>query len=236
VDNGLIGRYEEWLLTALVDRAVGADEAELAYVLPWCTLADLLPDDAGRWRAVIAVPVWAQLSLPEGAAAAATKCAKELSMGGRWVHRVELIPGHPTQDWRRESAARAIAVVRNQGTLVFPGLHRFLGMRFKSKTEVRLAQALHRRGIPFMANPRFCWLEHRREPDFVAVIAGRLYVVEIHGAPWHPSGRTAIDFQRDLVYRYQGIEVVPLDAAQVWTDAEKAVDLLLKLAAMRRAA
>lgn len=236
MDNGLIGRYEERILGALIDRAVGAGEAELALVLPFCDLADLLPGESGGWRAIVAVPVWAQMTLPSGASAAASKCAADLVVGGRHVQTVELIPGHQAQEWRRLAAVRAREVVRNQAAIVGPGCYAALGMRFRSKSEVIFARELDRRGIPFMALPLYRWQGTVREPDFVVLVEGGMYVVEIHGAPYHPPGRTAIDFQRDLVYRLAGMEVVTLDAGQVYRDCAAAVELLLRLAALRRAA
>jgi hypothetical protein len=134
------------------------------------------------------------------------------------------------------SADRAArACIRNQASVVGIGSFAAFGLRFRSWSEVVFARELRERDLPFMALPAYHWHERVREPDFVVFVDGLPYAVEIHGEPYHPSGRTALDYERDLIYRLAGVEVVVLDASRVRRAPAEAVDLLLSVARFRRA-
>lgn len=233
----MIERDEARLLSALSRRAVGAGEIELALALPWCSLADLVPgNQADTWRALVSVPFWAQPGLPTGSSQKATRCAEGLFVAGQPVGEVELLPALMVADWRREADAHARAAIGNQATVAGSGHYSAFGLRFRSWSEVVFARELRSRDLPFLALPAYHWHGRLREPDFMVVIDGRLYAVEIHGAPYHPPGRAAEDYERDLVYRLAGIDVVVLDASRVRAAPDAAVDLVLNVARTRRAA
>ena len=235
--SGVIEMDEARLLSALARRAVGANEIELAMTLPWSSLADLVPGGTSTsWRALVMVPFWAHRGLPAGASAAATRCAEDLFIAGRPVTEVELLPEVVVANWRREADAAARRALGNQATIAGMGCYADGGLRFRSWSEVVFARELRRRDLPFMALPAYEWHGQQREPDFIVVLEGRPYAVEIHGAPYHPSGRTALDYERDLIYRLAGIEVIVLDASRVRADPAAAVDLLFDIARLGRAA
>lgn len=233
----MIDLYESRLLSALSRRAVGAGQLELALVIPWSSLADLVPAEATTaWRALITVPHWGHRGLPSGAARAATKCAEGLIVADRPVVEVELLPDPAAPAWRREADDQARRAVGNQASIAGLACYADGGLRFRSRSEMLFARELRRRDLPFLALPAYSWHGRLREPDFIVLVGGRPYAVEIHGAPYHPSGRTAIDYERDLIYRLAGIDVVVLDAERIRNDPSAAVDVVLSIAAMRLAA
>lgn len=233
----MIDRYEARILSALSRRAANVKALELALTLPWCSLADLVPAQGpGGWRALISVPYWAHRGLPAGAARAATRCAEGLIIAGRQVTEVELLPEVPRDGWRRDADTHARGVVGNQARVVGTACYAEAGLRFRSWSEVVFARELRRRDLPFLALPAYHWHGTLREPDFLVLVGGRPYAVEIHGEPYHPSGRTALDYERDLIYRLAGVEVVVLDASRVRDDPAAALELVLSIASLREAA
>jgi hypothetical protein len=92
-------------------------------------------------------------------------------------------------------------------------LHEWNGMWFRSWSEVCIAQALDRANVFFVPNATVrlgITQDHRerREPDFLIVADGKLGVLEVDGAPWHPPERAAEHHERDRRLREHGISVV----------------------------
>lgn len=86
------------------------------------------------------------------------------------------------------------------------------GMRFRSESELRIAQALDRTGVLFLpdalmrlgaANAR-----QNREADFLVCADGKWGILEVDGAPFHPDdGREAAN-ERDQLFGQHGISIV----------------------------
>lgn len=70
-----------------------------------------------------------------------------------------------------------------------------------SESEVRIAQALNRAGVLFLANCRarlgFGRDRENREADFLVVHRGLLGILEVDGEPFHAPSRTVHNHERD---------------------------------------
>jgi hypothetical protein len=85
-------------------------------------------------------------------------------------------------------------------------------LRFRSQSEVRIAQALERAGALFLPN---CMAHlqgldgpENKEADFLVCHNGKWGILEVDGEPFHPPKRTAQDHERDRLFRAHGIRVV----------------------------
>jgi hypothetical protein len=85
-------------------------------------------------------------------------------------------------------------------------------MRFRSDSEIHIAQALDRAGVLFLpgALARLGPLGARqnREADFLVCVDGAWGIVEVDGEPFHGQAQRAADDARDELFRRHGISVV----------------------------
>ncbi|NEQ23591.1 MAG: DUF3102 domain-containing protein [Microcoleus sp. SIO2G3] len=99
--------------------------------------------------------------------------------------------------------------VHNQG---IGARYTWENLRFRSKEEVEIAEALERAGVLFSPNckVRLNTPEGRdnEEPDFLVCYNGKLGILEVDGEPWHPASRAVHDHQRDRLFKVHGIRVV----------------------------
>jgi hypothetical protein len=96
-------------------------------------------------------------------------------------------------------------------------------LRFRSRSEVCIAQALDRAGVLFLPNCRARLGpppgRETREADFLVCQDGRWGILEVDGEPFHPASRAAEDHARDRLFRLQGVPVVEhFDAAECRRD------------------
>jgi len=140
-------------------------------------------------------------------------------------------------DWREEllEIARGRGVT-NQGIAIRDApLHTWKNLRFRSKTEMKVAQALDRAGVLFWPN---CLarlglgegVRANREGDFLICDHGRFGILEVDGEAFHPPTRTSQDHNRDRAFRQHGIRVVEhYDAERCWSDPDGVVKEFLAL-------
>jgi hypothetical protein len=120
---------------------------------------------------------------------------------------VDVDPG-----WRRRllNAARGEGVDNQAGGN--GAAHVWNGLRFRSRSEVAIAEALDRAGVLFLPNCRARLgappQRENREADFLVCHHGRWGILEVDGEPFHPASRAAEDHARDRVFRLEGISVV----------------------------
>jgi hypothetical protein len=93
------------------------------------------------------------------------------------------------------------------------------GLRFRSHSEVEIAKALDRQNVDFLPNRMLRhgkMADDRRnlEPDFLILAHGRVGVLEVDGAPWHPAERAAVDHTRDRRFRLRGWVVERFDSEE----------------------
>lgn len=146
--------------------------------------------------------------------------------------RVELISIDP--GWRSEliEIARGLAV-DNQGPSGSPA-RTWQGLRFRSMSEVKVAEALERAGVMFfpLCMGRMNHDEGRvnREPDFLICHEGRWGIMEVDGEPFHPPERTVDDHRRDRLFKNHGVSIVEhYDATECYQNSDRVVSSFLKL-------
>jgi hypothetical protein len=144
----------------------------------------------------------------------------------------ELIDIDP--NWRTEllEIARGRGV-HNQG-VSDPPARVWQNLRFRSASEVRIAQALDRAGVLFLPNCKarlgLDGERENREPDFLVCHLGKFGILEVDGEPFHPPSRTAQDHTRDRLFRAHGVLVVEhFDASECYENAPGVVRRFLAI-------
>jgi hypothetical protein len=146
--------------------------------------------------------------------------------------RAELVDVDP--GWRR----RLLEIARGDGVHnQAPGESaacEWNGLRFRSHSEVCIAQALDRAGALFLPNCRARLGappdRENREADFLVCYNGRWGILEVDGEPFHPASRAAEDHERDRLFRLQGVPVVEhFDAVECRRDPDGVVERFLKV-------
>jgi hypothetical protein len=120
------------------------------------------------------------------------------------------------------------------GDVLPPRPARFHGLDLKSQSELRIAEALERAGVMFIANAigRIGPGNNRqtREIDFLIFSKGRWGHLEVDGPPWHPPARACADHERDRLIRFHGPWPVERFAAErCYTDPDAVVVEFLAL-------
>ena len=86
------------------------------------------------------------------------------------------------------------------------------GLRFRSASEVLIAEALDRAGVMYfpLCKGRMNSGRNRvnREPDFLICHRGKWGILEVDGEPYHPPSRTVEDHTRDRLFKGHGVVVV----------------------------
>ena len=107
-------------------------------------------------------------------------------------------------------------------------------LRFRSQTEIRIAQALERAGVMFFPNcmARLSISDEatgNREPDFLVCADGRWGILEVDGDPYHPPERAAQEHERDRVFRLRGLKVERYSGGRCFETPDAVVAEFLKL-------
>jgi hypothetical protein len=150
----------------------------------------------------------------------------------------ELVPG-----WREALLESAQGkVVHNQG-IVYTNeqILTWNQLRYRSKSEVRIADALDQANVFFLPNcrGRLTGDEGRRvnrDPDFLVCHNGHWGILEVDGEPFHPPSRTVHDHQRDRLFRKYGIRTVEhFDATECYQQPQEVVKKFLTILARQHA-
>jgi hypothetical protein len=155
------------------------------------------------------------------------------------VARAELIVAD--QNWREEllEIARGRGVDNQVAEASKPiQLRTWANLRFRSESEVRVAQALDRAGVLFLPNckARLGLAANRlnREADFLVCADGKWGILEVDGEPFHPPSRAAQDHERDRLFHQHGILIIEhYDATHCFQKPDEVVASFLSL--LRRA-
>jgi hypothetical protein len=141
-----------------------------------------------------------------------------------------------TEHWREELLALLRGdTITNQG---LPGgsqraILSWNGLRFRSQTEIRIAQELDRRKVLFLPNclARLGLRERQnREADFLICAEGKWGILEVDGDLAHPPTRTAEDHERDRLFQTHGILLAQhFAASECWENADGVVTKFLAL-------
>jgi hypothetical protein len=132
-------------------------------------------------------------------------------------------------DWRTEllEIARGKGV-HNQAVMARTP-HIWQNLNFRSRSEIRIAQALDKAKVLFMPNCRSrlgtsADVRVNREADFLVCHEGRWGILEVDGEPFHPPERTAQEHERDRLFRTHGLRVVEhFDATRCYEQPDAVV-------------
>jgi hypothetical protein len=152
-----------------------------------------------------------------------------------WVAALlpELISEPPFEGWREQalaelrgdtSPANQARVARREPPFEWNGL------RFRSKTEVIIAQALDKAGVLYFPLPAAVIKQDKREPDFLVCHAGKWGILEVQGDEFHPPERASAEHERARWFKRHGLGIVEIyNATRCWHDPDGVVKEFLEL-------
>lgn len=132
------------------------------------------------------------------------------------------IPVTPAEVRWRVGAGAAPDSDRLSGTLVGPGRVEFNGMRFRSLTETRIAQALDDANVLYFPLPVGVRHRVKFEVDFLIVHKGRVGVLEVDG-PTHTATTRAREDSRAAWFEKSGVSLFRHYPVQAVDDGPAAV-------------
>ncbi|MGL5922866.1 DUF559 domain-containing protein [Chroococcidiopsis sp.] len=106
------------------------------------------------------------------------------------------------------------------------------GLRFRSKSEMKIAQVLDQRKVLYFPNARGRLLDNyqrvNKEADFLICHEGRWGILECDGELYHQSA--AKDHSRDMVWNANGIWFIKrFSSTECYNNPEKVVDLFIEM-------
>jgi len=117
----------------------------------------------------------------------------------------------------------------NQGVQFYANstIHTWENLRFRSKTEIKIAEALDRTGVLFVPNSlaRLTTPKGRenKEADFLICYNGKWGVLEVDG-PFHTAERRVEEQERERIFKKNGIKVVErFDAQRCYNHPDEVV-------------
>lgn len=136
-------------------------------------------------------------------------------------------------DWRNELLAVLDGRDVDNQAIGFKATRTYEGLRFRSESEVRVAQALDRAGVMYVPNcrARIGSKDRRRniEADFLVMVDGKWGVLEVDGEQWH-AGLASRDHERDRPFHFHGAaKVQRFDAGECFENPDGVVKKFLAL-------
>lgn len=140
----------------------------------------------------------------------------------------------PPDNWRSDLSNSIAALNSNQALFTFKDSRRLShhGLNFRSKTEIKVFEALLRRGVLICPLPLVVMGKSRayKEPDFLVCYDGKTGILEIHGDKWHPPETAAKEHDRRREFTKLGISIYEIFGAdRCWDDPDTVVDEFLGL-------
>jgi hypothetical protein len=107
------------------------------------------------------------------------------------------------------------------------------GLRFRSRAETRVYDALKGRHVLFFPNAAAILGgkqgDEKREPDFLVCAGGKWGVLEVMGERYHPGATAARDHERARLFKDYGLHFIEFyDAARCGLEPEAVVDDFLR--------
>lgn len=145
----------------------------------------------------------------------------------------ELRMSSTPENWRANLTDTISALSSNQALFNFKNSDKIIhkGLNFRSKTEIRIYDALVRRQLLFFPLPvAVLGAEHKyKEPDFVVCYNGRVGILEIHGDKWHTPMTAAQEHDRRREFAKLGITIFEVfDAGKCWHNPDEVVNVFLQ--------
>jgi len=136
-------------------------------------------------------------------------------------------------EWRAELVEMARGVLVHNQAAVAEKFRLWQNLRFRSQSEIRIAEALDKTGVIFfplcMARVSTQSRRINLEPDFLVCKGGKWGILEVDGEPFHPPERTAQEHERDRLFRSQGVMVERFNATRCFNDAGRVVAEFLRI-------
>jgi hypothetical protein len=108
-------------------------------------------------------------------------------------------------------------------------------LRFRSKSEVKIAEALEKANVLFFPNSMarlglVTDARERREPDFLICEQGKWGILEVQGELFHPPQTAAKEHDRARLFKQHGIKVVEFyDATRCYDMPDDVVTDFLRI-------
>ena len=125
--------------------------------------------------------------------------------------------------------------INNQGIQFYSNstIHTWERLRFRSKTEIKIAEALDRTGVLFVPNSlaRLTTPKGRanKEADFLICYKGKWGVLEVDG-PFHLAERRVEEQERERIFKKNGIKVVErFDSERCYNNPDEVVQEFFKM-------
>lgn len=125
--------------------------------------------------------------------------------------------------------------INNQGVQFYSNstIHTWENLRFRSKTEIKIAEALDRTGVLFVPNSlaRLNTPNGRenKEADFLICYNGKWGVLEVDG-PFHTAERRVEEQERERIFKKNGIKVVErFDSERCYINPDEVVQEFFKM-------
>lgn len=135
----------------------------------------------------------------------------------------------PPTNWRDDLASNVAVLGSNQALFNYRNSSKvaFQGLNFRSKTEVKVFQALVSRGVLVLPLPVAVLgsPNQYREPDFLVCYRGKWGILEVQGDKWHPPLTAARDHERRRQLTSLGVRVCEFfDAKRCWEATEDVIN------------
>ncbi|WP_437728068.1 hypothetical protein [Sorangium sp. So ce861] len=142
------------------------------------------------------------------------------SAGSYFLKAVEVLPllEAPPDD---SNPLPNASLVKGARTYEHDGLH------FRSKTEIKIYDALKKRAVLFFANATAVLggKSEKREPDFLVCEGGKWGILEVMGEQYHPAATAMKDHDRARLFKDYGIVVIEFyEASRCYNRPEEVVD------------
>ncbi len=119
----------------------------------------------------------------------------------------------------------------NSGSITSSGAHVYDGLRFRSRTEIRIYDELKRRQVLFFPNAAAVLGDSglKREPDFLICQNGKWGILEVTGEQYHQAGTAMRDHERARLFNNFGVTSIWFyEASQCYNSPMTVVDDFLK--------
>lgn len=136
------------------------------------------------------------------------------------------------------SDAIANGAVSNQGIPFYPNspIYTWETFRFRSKSEIKIAEALDRVKVLFLPNcltrlnhPHKFGGRGNLEPDFLVCHQGKWGILEVDG-PWHKPQRRVDEQERERLFQLHGIRVIQrFDSSKCESEPDSIVKKFLEM-------
>ena len=103
----------------------------------------------------------------------------------------------------------------------------FQGLNFRSKAEIKIYEALLKKGLLVMPLPVMVMgvKEKYKEPDFVVCYHGRIGILDVQGKQWHPPELAATEHEKRREFMKLGVSLYEIfDAKRCYQDPDGVVD------------